>query len=153
MNQYAALTDNTPVDLGYVPPKREIKNHSDKSELEAAVLREVGELLAVHPLVLFAVRQNSGAAYLTGKGGADVPVWFYKFVRSRTPLRISDYWGLLTDGRPFAVECKRRDWKTPSGQREIEQRDFLLTIRGAGGTACFATCADDVVKMLDTKRK
>lgn len=132
-----------------IKPKREIVNRADASELEASVINEVGALLAHHPRVLFAVRQNSGAAYLTGRDGKDVPVWFYKIIRSRLPQRISDYWGLLTNGRMFAIECKRRSWTKPTDKREEEQQAFLETVRGTGGVALFATCSADVEQQLN----
>lgn len=134
-----------------VKPKRQIVNRSDGDELESAVLREVGELLAWHPKVLFAVRQNSGAAYLPGKNGADMPVFFYKIIRTRYgPMRLPDFWGLLTNGRMFAVECKRRSWSRPTDQREREQQAFLEMVKHAGGVALFTTSAGAVLAALPT---
>ena len=127
-----------------VKPKREIKNHSDKHELEASVISEISKLLAHHPKVLFACRSNSGAAYMMGRDGKEMPVTFNRIIRSPVAMRISDFWGILKDGRPFSIECKRRSWTKPTDQREHEQAAFLQMVRDAGGIGIFATCAEDV---------
>lgn len=131
-----------------VKSKREIVNHSDASELEASVINEVSSLLAKHPKVLFAVRQNSGAAFLKGRDGKDMPVWFYKCITSPDKMRISDFWGILRDGRMFGFECKRRNWTKPTDQRELEQLAFLKMIENSGGIGRFVTCAEDVMGAL-----
>jgi len=127
-----------------VKPKREIVNHSDKHELEASVIAEISKLLAHHPNVLFACRSNSGAAYMLGRDGKEMPVTFNRIIRSPVQMRISDFWGILRDGRPLAIECKRRSWTKPTDQREHEQAAFLQMVRDAGGVGIFATCAEDV---------
>jgi len=127
-----------------VKPKREIKNHSDKHELEASVISEISKLLAHHPKVLFACRSNSGAAYMMGRDGKEMPVTFNRIIRSPVAMRISDFWGILKDGRPFSIECKRRSWTKPTDQREHEQAAFLQMVRDCGGIGIFATCAEDV---------
>jgi hypothetical protein len=130
------------------PPRQTIlgpKRASPKptgEPLESDVIRAVSDVLAKHPKVLFAVRQNSGMA--SNANGA--PIWFYRWCRARTGLRISDFWGMTTDGRMFAFEAKRPGWTKPVGQREIEQRDFLLTVKYAGGIGEFVT---DVQHVLD----
>ena len=126
-------------------------NHSDASELEAAVMREVGQLLAVHPAVLFAVRQNSGSVQMELSGGKVAPVWFYRWMRSKTKMRITDYWGMTTDGLMFAIECKRRSWTKPSGEREAEQLAFILTVKYAGGRGGFATSAEQAKLILESQ--
>ena len=116
--------------------------------LEADVSKAVAQLLAVHPNVKFAVRQNSGAAYLPGKNGASVPVWFWKFVkRSGIEMRVTDYWGMLQDGRMVSIEVKRPGWKKPTDQREREQANFI----GAVGFGGFVTCVEDAEKLLNVK--
>lgn len=134
-----------------VKPKREIKNHSDKDELEASVVAEISKLLAHHPQVLFACRSNSGAAYMMGRDGKEMPVTFNRIIRSPVEMRISDFWGILRDGRPFAIECKRRNWTKPTDQREHEQAAFLQMVRDAGGVGIFATCAEDVIKEFNVE--
>lgn len=131
-----------------VKPKREIVNHTDATELEASVISEVSSLLAKHPSVLFAVRQNSGAAFLKGRDGKEMPVWFYKCITSPEKMRISDFWGILRDGRIFGFECKRRNWNKPTDTREFEQWAFLTMIANSGGIGRFVTCAEDVLEAL-----
>lgn len=125
-------------------------NHSDANELEASVMREVGHLLAVHPAVLFAVRQNSGAMQVENSGKTS-PIWFYRWARSKTKMRITDYWGMTTDGRMFAIECKRRNWTKPSGEREGEQLAFILTVKYAGGRGGFATSVEHAKLILESQ--
>ena len=144
MDELAKITGKPQVSLGYVKPKREVVNHSDKNELEAAVLREVGQLLAIHPQVAFAVRQNSGAAWMRGAGGKDMPVSFYKMVRVPEPMVVTDYWGIMRDGRLLAIECKRRSWTKPTDERERNQAAFLNMVNDFGGIGIFATCAENV---------
>ena len=148
LDHYALLYNKPQTQHIAVKPKREIVNHTDASELEASVISEVSSLLAKHPAVLFAVRQNSGAAFLTGRDGKDMPVWFYKCITSPEKMRISDFWGILRDGRMFAFECKRRNWTKPSDQREFEQWAFLTMVSNSGGIGRFVTCAEDVLEAL-----
>jgi hypothetical protein len=109
--------------------------------LEADVSKAVAQYLAAHPNVKFAVRQNSGSAMMdSGR-----PIWFYRWAaRGGKDMRITDFWGMLHDGRMFAIECKRPGWKRPTGQREREQANFIEAV-GFGG---FVTCVEDIVKLL-----
>lgn len=136
--------------LNNIGPKREIVNRTDPAELEAVVLRDVGKLLATHPKVLFAVRINSGAAWLPSKNGKDAPVFFYRIVRSRTKMRIVDYTGLTVDGRSIAIECKRAAWKlNPKDEREVEQLAYINTVRSTGGVGGFVTCVEQALAILE----
>ena len=148
LDHYALLYGKPQTQHIAVKPKREIVNHSPKDELEGAVISECIDVLTVHPRVLFAVRQNSGAAFLTGRDGKDMPVWFYKIIKSPEKIRIIDLWGLLTDGRMFAFEAKRRSWTKPTDQREFEQWAFLTMVSNSGGIGRFVTCAEDVIEAL-----
>lgn len=148
LDHYALLYGKQQTQHIAVKPKREIVNHTDASELEASVISEVSSLLANHPAVLFAVRQNSGAAFLKGRDGKDMPVWFYRCITSPEKMRISDFWGILRDGRMFAFECKRRNWTHPTDQRETEQESFLDMVADSGGIGRFVTCAEDVLEAL-----
>lgn len=126
---------------------RAYRPRAANDDLEKHVLTAVGELLAAHPKVLFAVRQNGGALTYS-KDGRQVPVWFYKIV-TRQPVRISDYWGILRDGRLFAIECKRPSWRMGTEKRELEQAAFLMLVRNCGGVAGFVTDArraDEILK-------
>lgn len=147
-NYYGKLYGKPPMIDEHVKPKREIVNHTDASELEASVISEVSALLARHPKVLFAVRQNSGAAFLKGRDGKDMPVWFYKIIASPEPMRISDFTGELRDGRRFGFEAKRRNWTHPTDQREREQKAYLDMVNAGGGIGRFVTCAEDVLEAL-----
>ena len=120
----------------------------DHPDLEKHVLSAVGDLLAAHPRVLLAVRQNSGGAYYSGSDGKQHAVWFYKMMRPAQPLTLTDYWGFLTDARPFAFECKRPSWRKPSSDREFLQEKFLELIRSCGGVAQFVVSADQVQEAL-----
>ena len=116
-------------------------------ETEAPVLKAVGELLAAHPQVLFAVRQNSGALPYQNAAGKVVPVWFFKIVTKQS-VRITDYWGFLRSGKPFALECKRPSWQRPHSERELEQAAFLMLMRNLGGVGAFVRSADEAMAAL-----
>ena len=117
---------------------------SEPHELEASVQREVFSVLAKHPSVLFAVRQNSGAAM-----SGNVPIWFYRWARRNgVEMTLTDFWGMLIDGRMFAIECKKRSWKKVSGTREMQQLAFIDVVKSAGGVGGFVTCAEDAIALL-----
>lgn len=126
--------------LASIPAKRKYTKR-DVAETEAPVLDAVGDVLWKHPLVLLAIRQNSGMAGY---------VQFFKIIRQPegVELKLPDYWGFLTDSRPFAVECKKPQWKGVSTEREESQAAFLGLIRSAGGIALFATSAEEVAAAL-----
>jgi hypothetical protein len=132
-------------DLEPVHEKRTHTKQMSDNDREDAVLREVGQLLAVHPKILFAVRQNSGMAYNDSRA----PIYFYRWLRSEVKMRISDFWGMLTDGRMFALECKNRTWTKPSCARELEQKAFIDTVKHAGGVAGFVTSAEQAQRIID----
>ena len=117
---------------------------SDPHELEASVQREVFSVLAKHPAVLFAVRQNSGAAM-----SGNVPIWFYRWARRNgVEMTLTDFWGMLRDGRLFCLECKKRSWKKVSGTRELQQSNFIEVVRSAGGVGGFVTSAEQALALL-----
>lgn len=154
MRYYAAMSGKPSHEPALVmPPKKERVTREPSDDTEAPVLRAVGELLAKHHTVLFAIRQNSGMRYseYTNAAGEkkESYTWFYKWARRRSKnMRITDYWGLLTDGRMFAIECKRPSWTKPTDDREREQLEFILTVRYAGGLAGFARSADEAQSIL-----
>ena len=110
---------------------------------EAPVLKEVGELLAVHPEVVLAVRQNSGGIYRRAAF-----MWFYRVLRKPEEVAISDYWGFLRDGTPYALECKKPAWKKPSNEREKQQAAFLRLVECVGGKAGFVRSAEEAKALL-----
>ena len=132
-------------DMAKIPDKRKQNKVTPEEDLEAGVISEVGQMLAIHPDVLFAVRQNSGASL--NENGAYV--WFYRFVTVREKMRMSDYWGMLKSGRMFALECKRRNWKAPSGQREWEQENFINKVKSHKGRAGFVRGAEEAMAVLE----
>lgn len=150
MEMYAKLSGKVTPD-GYkeltahlVKQKRE-RAAPKQSEipLEADVSKAVAQYLAAHPKVKFAIRQNSGAARIGELNNR--PIWFYRWVKRKgVEMRITDFWGLLIDGRMFAIEVKRPGWKKPTDQREREQANFIEVV-GFGG---FVTCIEDVERIL-----
>ena len=123
-----------------IPPKRKYTRH-EHAETEAPVIDAVGDLLWKHPRVLFAVRQNSGAAGY---------VQFHKIVRQPEGVKVKmpDYWGILTDRRIIAIECKRPAWNGIANEREESQAAFLGMIRGLGGIGIFCTDVSQVAAAL-----
>lgn len=135
-------------DAGRPAPKRE-RMSPNPENAEAGVMQDVADLLRLHPQVLFAVRQNAGAMAYEDKAGHFRPIWFYQWVRQPRKMRITDFWGYTRDGKPFAIEAKRRDWKTPNGQREEEQEAFLDFIRSLGGRSGFARNVDEAKRIIE----
>ena len=131
--------------LNTIAPKRE---RAAPVQREAPVVAAIAELLAVHPKVLFAVRQNSGMASYEAKSGRYAPVFFYRIITSQ-PVTIPDFWGILRDGRMFACEAKAPGWKHPSGDREMRQAAFLAMVRNCGGVALFAWEASMVADAME----
>lgn len=115
---------------------------------EAPVVAAISELLAVHPKILFAVRQNTGMASYEAASGRYAPVQFYRKLTHGKELTISDFWGILKDGRMFACEAKRPGWVEPKTDTERAQANFLTLVRNAGGVSLFATSADEVAVAL-----
>lgn len=130
-----------------VAPKRE-RRAPNPEDSEGPVLRAVGELLAVHPQVLLAVRQNSGAMPYE-RDGKQIPVWFYKILREPENITLSDYWGFLVDARPFALECKRPSWRGPSSEREVKQLAFIQMFKRLGGIGGFVRSVAEAQRILE----
>ena len=126
--------------------ERKPRQMSDANELEAAVMREVATVIAKHPKVLFAVRQNSGGAY----DQHGVPIYFYRWLRlNGHDMTLTDVWGVTTTGKPFALEAKRRNWTRVSGPREEKQREFIDVVRSVGGIGGFVTSGEQAREILD----
>lgn len=124
--------------------QRAVAKPTDPTQLEAAVSREIAEVLARHPKVLFAVRQNSGMSEF-----GENKVWFYRWARRRgVEMTLCDYWGCLTDGRMFAIEAKRRSWTRVSDKREEMQQAFINVVISAGGVGGFATSGERALEIL-----
>ena len=153
---YAILANRPAKYQQEVPDARKPVVHSDPDELEGAVMKEVASVLKTHPHIVFALRVNSGAAWMPSKGGKDAPVAFYRIVRQPhgKNATIVDFTGWYADGvivRPFAFECKRRDWKFTGTKREVKQSCYLKMIDAFGGIASFITSGQQVINLLDGK--
>ncbi len=131
--------DVPPELLNNVP---DAKPRTAPRDLEGPVVKAISELLAIHPKILFATRQNSGAA------GEFSHIKFYRILTHGKEITITDFWGILHDGRPFACEAKAPGFKEPRTDREFAQANFLSMVRNAGGVALFATNAQQVADAL-----
>ena len=124
--------------------RRQLVDHPD---LEKHVIRAVSELLSIHPKVLFAVRQNSGGASYEQASGKYAPIFFYHFL-TRQDVTITDFWGVLKDGRIFALEAKRPSWDGVKGTREYRQHGFIYLVRNIGGVGGFVRSAEEANAIL-----
>lgn len=136
----AAVLDFYSIPHSIKPSKARVM--TDHADLEKHTISAVSELLAVHPKVLFAVRQNSGGASYEARSGRYAPIFFYHILTSQ-PVTITDFWGIMRDGRPFALEGKRPSWKEPKDDREFKQAAFLMLVRNVGGIGAFVRSADE----------
>ena len=127
-----------------LPP---VRPRAAPRQLEAPVVAAISELLAVHPKVLFAVRQNSGMASYEAKSGKYAPVFFYRIL-TKQPMTITDFWGVLKNGRMLGIEAKAPGFTEPHTDTEIRQAAFLAMVRNCGGVGLFATDADQVADAL-----
>lgn len=149
----AAMAGKPPLEKSIVfAPKRAYAKRSSGSEgngpLEKDVLAAVGDYLAAHPNVLLAVRQNSGAMHYESQGRT-VPVWFYKLVRrGDKDVTLTDFWGFLRDGRPFAIEAKRPSWRGVSDERERKQEAFIHLVEAIGGVGGFVRSVEEAQGIL-----
>jgi len=135
-----------------LPPKRERVKRCDGRPIEQDVIRAVSDLLAAHPKCLFSVRQNTGGASYEHSTGKHKPIFFYHIL-TRGEVTITDFWGLLKTGAPYAFEAKRPGWRGPSGyeerQRVERQAAFIAIVKEAGGIGAFVTDALQVKSLLD----
>ncbi len=147
MDTWAAAFGKPRQDM-QVPEKRTYNRKMADDDREDDVIRDVASLLAVHPMILLAWRQNSGSA--ESKSGA--PVYFYRFVKGDPKdITLPDFLGILKDGRLMAIEAKNRLWTKPSGERERKQLNFILQVKYAGGVSGFVTSADQAQKIIESQ--
>lgn len=139
-----------PMVLSESPKKRINVNRTDANELEGAVMIEIADVLRVHPLVIFAIRANTGSAPMIGKGGKEFPLWFYRWIKSGEKMTLTDFWGAGRFGM-FAIEAKKRAWHYTGKDREPRQLAFINVVRKIGGRAGFATCGQDAINILEGK--
>jgi len=140
--------DRKPVKVRAAPVKREV----DTSE--GSVMTDIAEVYKTHPNILFAVRQNSGAAKI-----GDTPIWFWKWLRRNgVEMTLTDTWGMLVNGRMFAIEAKERGWKSvgagdsAKAVRERRQLAFINVVKSGGGVGGFVTSAEQARERLDCKQ-
>jgi hypothetical protein len=101
--------------------KRVDRDLVPKSETD--LVRQCLALLGESNVIADAWRNNTGVAYLPGKGGKPRPVFFGR-------RGVSDILGFTAAGRFLAVECKM-----PKKGPTPEQRTFLDEVHRAGGVA------------------
>jgi hypothetical protein len=82
-------------------------------------------------------RQNSGTFQERNRDGS------VRYIRANTARGMSDIMGTLKDGRTLAIEVKSRTGRMRPGQKE-----FLASIRDAGGVAGVCRSVDDAVRLL-----
>lgn len=124
--------------------------HRKQDDTEAPVLRAVGTLLAAHPLVVMAIRQNGGAMEFQNAAGNRYPIWFYRFAKKpQGEFRVTDYWGFLRDGTPWAIECKKPSWNGKcKSDSELGQQAYIRFIEAIGGRAGFARNVEEAAAIL-----
>jgi hypothetical protein len=140
---YAAMHGKEPMVQSQIAPKRVYKKRTEDEDTEAAVMREVTQIVAGHRNVIWALRANSGMIY--NEGGA--PVWFYRWIKNNDDMTLTDIWGLARFGL-FALEAKHRQWHYTGTPREKAQDAFIQAIRAAGGRGGFVTCAEQAIEIL-----
>lgn len=141
---YALMGGSEPLNQIAVKAKREVVNRSEPGDLEAAVMREVAQVIALHPKVLIAYRQNSGQ--ITDHTGR--PVVMYRFIKVPTELTLVDFICWMKDGTLTVLEAKRRGWKYTGTHREKLQEACIIAVRGAGGRGGFVTNGQQALEIL-----
>lgn len=147
VDHYAKLSGRPSLDLGAKEKRERGPVNVDASE--APVQKAVNQLLARDPRVAIAIRINRGLAH-TASGGV---VKFNRMTKGDGVL--VDNIGTMKDARPFAIECKKPDWRGPSGGesdtaiRERDQLAYILHVRSIGGLSGFARSADEAKAILD----
>lgn len=99
---------------------------------ERDILAACLQLLAVHPKVAWAARQNTGGMALEGR--------FVKFGMTGA----ADITGMLRGGRRLEVECKR-EGKRPTA----DQNAYLLMVNKDGGWAVWVDSVDRLAMLLN----
>jgi hypothetical protein len=158
MNLYADLAGKPRVEAQGIPPapkKRAAPVSRPYSPLESDIQRTIIDGLRRHPMVGLVERQNSGKAVEQNADGSKRFVQFSRVypVAGAGDMRAVDLSVTLKDGRRFAIEVKRGDWRGPTTQREAEQENYLRHIERCGGFGMFACSWDDVERKLEIIRR
>jgi hypothetical protein len=123
-------------------PKKRVKREPAPAEQrepsEAEILKAIMQLLKRHPRVAMSWRINSGTFQERNRDGS------VRYIRANTARGMSDIMGTLKDGRTLAIEVKSRTGRMRPGQKE-----FLASIRDAGGVAGVCRSVDDAVRLLE----
>ena len=145
MDLYAALSGKPRVELTMPPEpvKRAPRaKPAERRGTEADVMKAVHAYLRVHPRVAWFMRINSGAV-----SDGDRHVVFYRLWMRGLGVRskgMSDYLGMLDDGRLFLLECKRPGLRKATQ----EQQELLEWCRWHGGRAAVVQSVEDVAEVL-----
>ena len=141
---YAAMFGKDAMAQSQVAPKRVQIQRTADEDTEAAVMREVTQVVAGHRNVLWALRANSGMIH----NEAGAPVWFYRWIKNNENMTLTDIWGMTKAGGLFALEAKHRKWHYTGTPRERAQDAFIQAIRSTGGRGGFVTCAEAAIEIL-----
>ena len=159
LDMYALTSDKPRYVIEGMPPEPVKRGPQGLTgvPLESDVLKAIVDGLRRHRMVGLVQRVNSGTA-IEGRDG-DHRYITYNHVYSvpeHDKLRASDLSCTLKNGpwagRRFDIECKRPGWKSPHGEREAEQAEYLQVVRECGGYAIFATSWEDVFHELNRIR-
>jgi hypothetical protein len=161
MNLYADLAGKPRVEAHGIPPEQKKRAQTGERmakapiPLESEIQKQIIDGLRRHPMVGLVERQNSGKAVEQNADGSKRFVQFSRVypVAGAGDMRAVDLSVTLRDGRRFAIEVKRGDWRGPTTQREAEQENYLRHIERCGGFGMFAVSWDDVARKLDMIRR
>ena len=106
------------------------KERAKPRRIEAGILREVLELVRIHPKCAFAYRQNAGT--------------FGENYTRLGPRGICDIIGMMKDGRYLAIEIK-----APGKRPEEHQFAFMKMVSTNGGVAGWCTSIEEAKAILD----
>ncbi len=136
MNFYAASFGKGPrFDLAPEPAATPARERKPQPGPESSVLAAVLKVLSIHPSVAWVRRMNTGAFKISDGRNA-------RFFRAGF-VGCSDVIGQMKDGRFLAVECK-----SAVGKLSEPQRNFIDTVRAAGGVAGVARNVDEALLII-----
>ena len=143
---YAALAGKPAPDFGPNPIKKRAPAVPSGIKPERDVSAEIVEVLKTHLSVAWFARFNSGQMVSTD-GDATRHTAFYKLYMPGEKVKsrgLSDFGGMLTDGRMFAIEAKRE-----GKDATTDQAVFLSAVASAGGISGVCRSGEDARALLD----